>query len=217
MAKIDYPPAVQNLIRQLRRLPGVGPRSAERMAVWLLRHGGECFGALSEALIETQSRIAPCAECGFYVQDEVCLVCDNGHRDSTQLCVVEQAADILSIERTGAFKGLYHTLGGRLSPLEHVGPGDLRISELLGRIRRGGVQEVILALSADVEGESTSSYLAERLQEFELSVTRIAHGLPVGGGLEYVDDLTLQHAFSGRAPLRRAVVYPKDDVGKSGG
>lgn len=201
MARLDYPAIVQELIQQLRRLPGVGPRSAERMTIWLLKHGQDCSRQLQGALAEAVERVGFCPTCGFYAQDAECGLCSDTRRDASSLCVVEQSSDILSIERTGAFQGHYHALGGRLSPLEQVGPEDLRIEELLVRARQPEVTEVVLALAADVEGESTSAYLAGRLASLPVRITRLAHGLPAGGGLEYADELTLQHAFRGRTVM----------------
>ena len=196
MKPADYPEPFLHLVRELRRLPGVGPRSAERMALWLLEDG-ERPSALSGALAAARDGVQQCADCGFFATQEVCVICLEEGREQL-LCVVERATDILPIERSGAFRGRYHALGGRLSPLEHVGPEDLRLSELVGRLERGNFVEVILALSTDVEGEATANFLVEMLAPRGVRVTRLAQGMPAGGGLEHADELTLARAMSGR-------------------
>jgi recombination protein RecR len=192
----DYPEPFRDLVRELRRLPGVGPRSAERMALWLLEDG-ERPSALSAALAAARDGVQHCGDCGFFATEEVCVICQDAGREQL-LCVVERATDILPIERSGAFRGRYHALGGRLSPLEHVGPEDLRLSELVGRLERGDFAEVILALSTDVEGEATANYLVDLLAPRGVRVSRLAQGMPAGGGLEHADELTLARAMSGR-------------------
>jgi recombination protein RecR len=192
----DYPEPFSALVRELRRLPGVGPRSAERMALWLLEDG-ERPGALSGALGAAREVLRHCADCGFFSTEELCVICADDGREAL-LCVVERATDILPIERSGAFRGRYHALGGRLSPLEHVGPEDLRLGELMARLDRGAFTEVILALSTDVEGEATANYLTEILASRRVRVSRLAQGMPAGGGLEQADELTLARALSGR-------------------
>jgi recombination protein RecR len=192
----DYPEPFSALVRELRRLPGVGPRSAERMALWLLEDG-ERPGALSGALGAAREVLRHCADCGFFSTEELCVICADDGREAL-LCVVERATDILPIERSGAFRGRYHALGGRLSPLEHVGPEDLRLGELTARLDRGAFTEVILALSTDVEGEATANYLTEILASRRVRVSRLAQGMPAGGGLEQADELTLARALSGR-------------------
>jgi len=193
---VDYPEPFRQLVRELRRLPGVGPRSAERMALWLLEDG-ERPSALAEVLAGARDGVKQCTDCGFFATEEVCVICREDGREQL-LCVVERATDILPIERSGAFRGRYHALGGRLSPLEHVGPEDLRLSELVGRLERGEFTEVILALSTDVEGEATANYLVELLAPRGVRVTRLAQGMPAGGGLEHADELTLARAMAGR-------------------
>lgn len=196
MKTVDYPEPFRALVRELRRLPGVGPRSAERMALWLLEDGERTLG-LERTLSAARESLRHCAECGFFSTEERCEMCLDGTREP-MLCVVERATDILPIERSGAFRGHYHALGGRLSPLEHVGPEDLRLAELTARIDRGGFTEVILALSTDVEGEATGNYLREILAPRGVRLTRLAQGLPAGGGLEAADELTLARALAGR-------------------
>lgn len=199
MAKLEYPEAVRELVAELKRLPGVGPRSAERMAVWLLQHKRAEPLALAGALERAEAELCMCDRCGFFATADHCAACDDASRDAAVLCVVEQATDVLPIERSGAFKGMYHCLGGKLSPLDHISPEDLRIDSLLQRVTAG--MEVILALSSDVEGEATAHYLAEELRRCGCRITRIAQGLPAGGGLEHADDLTLLRAMQGRRDM----------------
>lgn len=201
---VDYPLPVKVLIHQLKRLPGIGPKSAERIAIWLMQRGVDATAPFAEALHAAGTEVRECDVCGFFAtESEGCAVCDGPGRDHAVLCVVEQPTDILPLERSGAFRGHYHSLRGKISPLENVGPEDLRIAELVTRIRDGHFAEVILAFSADVEGEATANYLVEILSEFDgVRVTRLAHGLPVGGGLENADELTLYRALEGRVGLR---------------
>ena len=197
--KIDYPPAVQSLIAQLKRLPGIGAKSAERMAVWLLQQDQETIGTMSATLNLVSTEIKCCERCGFFAtKTEGCGICNAPNRDPSSLCVVEQPTDILPIERTGIFRGRYHALGGRLSPLDNIGPEDLRIAELERRVEETGHVEIILALGADVSGEATSNYLADLLARPERKITKLAQGMPVGGGLDTADELTLHRAFENR-------------------
>lgn len=196
MSSADYPEPFRDLVRELKRLPGVGPRSAERMALWILADG-ERAPALAEVLASAHSLLKQCAECGFFATEDLCGICIDERRERV-LCVVERATDILPIERSGAFRGYYHALGGRLSPLEHVGPADLRLAQLTRRLDAGEFHEVILALSTDVEGEATANYVQEILAPRGVRVTRLAQGMPAGGGLESADELTLARALAGR-------------------
>ncbi len=196
MKSADYPEPFRALVRELRRLPGVGPRSAERLALWLLEDG-ERPSALSAALTSARDGVRHCTECGFFCLGERCDICIDSAREPL-LCVVERATDILPIERSGAFRGRYHALGGRLSPLEHVGPEDLRLGELTARLESGHFTEVIMALSTDVEGEATTSYVVEMLAPHGVNISRLAQGMPAGGGLESADELTLARALAGR-------------------
>ncbi|MBC8125647.1 MAG: recombination protein RecR [Gloeobacteraceae cyanobacterium ES-bin-144] len=199
MSRADFPEPVKNLIGELKRLPGIGPRSAERVAVWLLQSPKADAPLLASALLTAKEKIRPCPLCGFFATEAGCVVCDDPKRDDTQLCVIEQATDIIPLERSGAFRGRYHCLGGKLSPLDRVSPEDLRIPSLLRRIEAAsGEIEVILALGSDVEGEATANYLAELLRGKNCRLTRIAQGLPAGGGLEHADELTLMRAMHGR-------------------
>lgn len=200
--RIDYPPAIQRLVAQLKALPGLGPRSAERLMLWLLQMRDERITSLVHSLGEAKERIVACADCGFFIESEsACLLCHDPRRQQRLLCVVEQAADVLRLERSGAFQGLYHVLGGRLSPLDNVTPEDLRMDSLLRRVSSLGTEEVILALGSDVEGEATASYIADLLRPTGVSVSRLAQGMPAGGGLDHVDELTLYQALHGRRKL----------------
>lgn len=196
MKGADYPDSFRALVRELRRLPGVGPRGAERMALWLIEDL-ERPASFSAALMDARNGVMRCRMCGFFSETETCVVCADDGREQI-LCVIERVTDVLPIERSGAFHGHYHVLGGRLAPLEHVGPEDLRIRELMERLGSGRYREVILALSTDVEGDATANYLAELLAPRGISVTRLAQGMPAGGGLEHADELTLSRALSGR-------------------
>lgn len=200
--RIDYPPAIQRLVTQLKVLPGLGPRSAERLMLWLLQMRDERISSLMASLGEAKERIVSCPDCGFFIEsDSACLLCHDPRRQQKLLCVVEQAADVLRLERSGAFQGLYHVLGGRLSPLDNVTPEDLRMESLVRRVGELQTEEVILALSSDVEGEATASYIADLLRPAGVSVSRLAQGMPAGGGLDHVDELTLYQALHGRRKL----------------
>jgi recombination protein RecR len=199
--RADYPEPFRELARELRRLPGIGPRSAERIALWLCSTGDARPADLANALTLAAQSIRPCGDCGFFATGALCDICSDTARAGREICVVEQATDVLPIERTGNFHGLYHVLGGRLAPLDHIGPEHLRIESLLERIAARHPAEIILALSADVEGEATTSYLDEILSTRGIPVTRIAHGLPAGGGLDHADPITLQRALAGRRRL----------------
>jgi recombination protein RecR len=201
LQRAEYPPRLQELIRQLRRLPGIGPRSAERIALWMIQTRDARPGDIAGAINDCSAGIRNCRQCGFFSEQEICPICSDPGRDQSLLCVVEQPTDILPLERTGAYRGLYHSLGGKLSPLDHVGPEDLRIAPLLERVRQDKPLEVVLALGADVEGEATTNYLAGLLQDSKCKVTRIAQGLPAGLGLESADELTILHALSGRVQI----------------
>jgi recombination protein RecR len=198
MAKIDFPKPVMGLVAELKKLPGIGTRSAERIAVWMIQHKRANPLALSDALTKANEDVYLCTVCGFFADQKGCSVCDAIGRDTKLICVVEQATDVLPIERSGAYSGQFHCLGGKLSPLDNVTPEDLRISSLLHRVHAAPQTEVILALSTDVEGEATAHYLSDLLKNCDCKVTRIAQGLPAGGGLENADQLTLMRALEGR-------------------
>jgi recombination protein RecR len=193
-------PAVDNLVAQLTRLPGVGTRTAHRLAFHILRVPGEEAHALAEAIAEVKERVRFCSECGNLTEEDRCEICRDERRDRTLVCVVEQPADLVSLERTHEYRGLYHVLGGSLSPIDGVEPEHLRIDELMGRVDRNGIQEVVLATNPNMTGEATAAYLADRLRG-RVRVTRLASGLPVGGDLEYADEVTLGRALSGRREM----------------
>ncbi|HET6408453.1 MAG TPA: recombination mediator RecR [Chthoniobacteraceae bacterium] len=199
--RVDYPPAIKRLVAELKRMPGVGPRSAERIALWMIQSRDARPAEIARTISETTQAIRPCPKCGFFTTDNLCEFCADPQRDNTLLCVVEQPTDILPLERTGGYRGWYHSLGGRISPLDHVGPDDLRIGALLERVRIEGPIEVILALGADVEGEATANYIAGLLRDLPLKTSRLAQGLPAGGGLDHADELTLTRALAGRVAL----------------
>ena len=193
-------PAVENLVAQLSRLPGVGTRTAHRLAFHLLQRPADEALALASAIEDVKERVRFCRDCGNLTEDEVCSICLDARRDHSVICVVEQPVDLLSLERTAEFRGLYHVLGGSLSPLDGVEPEHLRIDELLARVERNGVQEVVLATNPNMTGEATAAYLADRLRG-RVRVTRLASGLPVGGDLEYADEVTLGRALTGRREM----------------
>ena len=195
-----FSPSVENLVAQLTRLPGVGQRTAQRLAFHILRTPKEEALALAAAIAEVKERVRFCRECGNLTEDEVCAICLDARRDHSVICVVEQPVDLISVERTAEFRGLYHVLGGSLSPIDGVEPEHLRIDELLGRVERNGVQEVVLATNPNMTGEATAAYLADRLRG-RVRVTRLASGLPVGGDLEYADEVTLGRALAGRREM----------------
>lgn len=197
----EYPPAFQELLAALRQLPSVGPRSAERLALFLLESPPAVSERLAESLLDARRKIIPCPRCGFYAEGPLCTICADNKRDRQVWCVVEQPSDVLQLEKSGSFRGLYHVLGGRLSPLDGVGPEQLRIGSLQSRLDAEKPAEVILALGADVEGETTALYLAPILKKAGVRVTRLATGLPAGGGLEFADSVTLGYALSGRREL----------------
>jgi recombination protein RecR len=182
-------------------MPGVGPRSAERIALWMIQAKAGQPEQIAGAITNTRQSVRPCARCGFFATAEICDICGDPSRATELLCVVEQATDILPLEKTSAFRGLYHSLGGRISPLDHVAPEDLRIRELMDRVEKENFSEIIFALASDVEGEATTNYLVDLLKEKGVALTRIARGLPAGGGLESADELTLYQALSGRTKL----------------
>jgi recombination protein RecR len=182
-------------------MPAVGPRSAERIALWMVRARDDQPEQIARAVVDTRQSIRPCNLCGFFAAGEFCEICADSSRSTELLCVVEQPTDILPLEKTGVFRGRYHSLGGKISPLDHVSPEDLRIKELLERVDHEKISEIIFALPADVEGESTTSYIVGLLKDKPITLTRIARGIPAGGGLESADELTLSAALSGRTRL----------------
>jgi recombination protein RecR len=193
-----YEGAVQDLIDELGRLPGVGPKSAQRIAFHLLASESDDVERLASTLVRVKNDVKFCTICGNVSESEQCRICTDDRRDPTVICVVEEPKDVLAVERTREFRGRYHVLGGAISPIDGVGPDDLRIRELLARLRDGVVTELILATDPNLEGEATATYLARLISPMELTVSRLASGLPVGGDLEYADEVTLGRAFSGR-------------------
>ena len=193
-------PSVDNLVAQLTRLPGIGSRTAQRLAFHILAAQKDEAVALAHAIEEVKERVRFCRECGNLTEEELCTICLDTRRDRTVVCVVEQPVDVISLERTHEYRGLYHVLGGSLSPLDGVEPEHLRIDELLRRVATGEITEVVLATNPNMTGEATAAYLADRLRD-RATVTRLASGLPVGGDLEYADEVTLGRALAGRREI----------------
>ncbi|WP_405726904.1 recombination mediator RecR [Streptomyces sp. NBC_01537] len=196
-----YEGVVQDLIDELGRLPGVGPKSAQRIAFHILQADPADVRRLAHALAEVKAKVRFCTVCGNVAESEQCRVCRDPRRDPSVICVVEESKDVVAVERTREFRGRYHVLGGAISPIEGIGPDDLRIRELLARLADGTVTELILATDPNLEGEATATYLARMIKPMGLKVTRLASGLPVGGDLEYADEVTLGRAFEGRRLL----------------
>ncbi len=196
-----YEGVLADLIEELGRLPGIGPKSAQRIAFHLLQAPEDEVRQLAETLLILKQRVRFCVICGHVTDEDECRICRDPRRDPAVLCVVEEPKDVIAIERTGEYRGRYHVLGGAISPIDGIGPDDLRIRELLQRLADGVVQEVILATDPNLEGEATATYLARTLSPMGLTVTRLASGLPVGGDLEYADEVTLGRAFAGRRRL----------------
>ena len=197
----SLPEPIASLIAGLGRLPGIGPRSAERLALHLVQSEIQSVKELARLLVTAREKIAQCTICGALTENQPCGICGDSRRDGSIVCVVERAVDIISIEKPATYRGRFHVLGGKISPLNGVGPEDLRIASLEERLKAEAIQEVIIALPSDVEGDATSFYLAQRLNAKGVKVSRIAHGLPVGSGLEFADELTLSKANEGRRPL----------------
>ena len=197
-----YEGVVQDLIDELGRLPGVGPKSAQRIAFHLLAAEPADVRRLVSALTEVKEKVRFCATCGNVAEDEQCRICRDSRRDLTVICVVEEPKDVVAIEKTREFRGRYHVLGGAISPIEGIGPDDLRVRELMTRLADSEVTELILATDPNLEGEATATYLTRMLKDLDLTVTRLASGLPVGGDLEYADEVTLGRALAGRRSAR---------------
>jgi len=193
-------PSIERLVAELSRLPGIGPRSAQRLAFHLMKAPPERGRALADALVQMGERLRPCRVCFSFAEDELCPICADPRRDATVLCAVEEPSAILPIERTHEFRGRYHVLGGALSPIDGIDPGDLRIEELVARIERDGVRELVIATNPTMPGEATALYLADLVRD-RVRVTRLASGLPVGADLEHADELTLGRALLGRREL----------------
>jgi recombination protein RecR len=196
-----YEGPIQELIDELSRLPGVGPKSAQRLAFWLVKAPPEDAKRLAQVIVQAKERIAFCRECGNVAEGDLCRICRDAGRDITTICVVEEPKDASTIEKAGVIKGRYHVLGGAISPLDGIGPDDLRVQELLDRVERDHVTEVILAMNPNLEGNATAMYVAALLKPLGVTVTRLASGLPVGGDLEYADEVTLGQALEGRREM----------------
>ena len=196
-----YEGVVQDLIDELGRLPGVGPKSAQRIAFHILQADPTDVRRLAQILLEVKEKVRFCATCGNVAEDTECRICRDPRRDPTVLCVVEESKDVQAVERTREYRGRYHVLGGAISPIEGIGPDDLRVRELMTRLADGTVTELIIATDPNLEGEATATYLARLIKPMGLTVTRLASGLPVGGDLEYADEVTLGRAFEGRRRL----------------
>jgi recombination protein RecR len=193
-----YPPSILKLIKSLSRLPGIGEKTAERLAMHILRAPRSEAEQLSSSIIEVKDKIRLCSVCFGLSDTDICNICSDRTRTPSILCVVEQPADMVAIEKSGAFSGLYHILEGVLSPMDGIGPDKIRIKELISRIAQGEIKEVVLATSTNVEGEATAAYIAERIENYRIKVSRIASGVPIGGDLKYVDQVTLKKAMETR-------------------
>jgi recombination protein RecR len=197
----SLPEPISRLIAALGKLPGIGPRSAERITLHLVQSEPSSVKELAASLIDARERVVPCTICAALTEQQPCAICSDARRDSSLVCVVERPVDILSIEKSESYRGKYHVLGGKISPLNGVGPEDLRIGDLEARLQREPIREIIIALPSDVEGDATSYYLARQFAAKGVKTSRIAHGLPVGSGLEFADGMTLGRAIEGRRPL----------------
>jgi recombination protein RecR len=193
-----YPDSILNLIRQISRLPGIGEKTAERLALHILRAPGPEAGQLADAIRDIKEKTRLCSQCYSLSDGPVCRICADSHRDASQLCVVEQPADMVALEKSGAFRGRYHILGGVLSPMDGIGPDKIRVRELMARLAAGEIAEVVTATSTSVEGEATADYISSQLTQRSIRVTRIASGVPVGGDLKFVDQVTLKRAMETR-------------------
>ncbi|NKE08478.1 MULTISPECIES: recombination mediator RecR [Kocuria] len=196
-----YEGAVQDLIDELGRLPGVGPKSAQRIAFFLLDADRQDVQRLSDAMSAVKERVKHCQICGNVAEQDECAICRDARRDQTVICVVEESRDVMAIERTKSFRGLYHVLGGSINPIAGIGPDQLRVRELMTRLSDESIEEIVLATDPNLEGEATATYLARMLKTLGIKVTRLASGLPVGGDLEYADEVTLGRAFEGRTTV----------------
>jgi recombination protein RecR len=196
-----YPQPMSKLIHELSKLPGIGPKTAQRLAFHILTRPEEEISKLAESLLEAKLKIGFCSVCGHLTEASPCSICSERNRDQSLICVVEESRDVIAMEKTKVYKGLYHVLGGAISPLEGIGPDDLRIKELLERISANVFKEIIIATDPNIEGETTALYLSKIFRPLGLKITRLARGLPVGGDLEYADEITLGKAFEGRTEL----------------
>lgn len=198
---MEAAPAIQTLLDELERMPGVGPKSAQRIAYWILNSDRATAERLAQAVLDVKSSVHFCPRCFNYAQGDVCDICGSANRDAHTICVVSEPRDITAIERTAVYKGLYHVLGGALSPMDGIGPDDLKVAELMARLAAEDVTEVLIATNPDVEGETTATYLARLIKPLGIEVSRLASGLPVGGDLEFADEITLGRAIEARRAL----------------
>ncbi len=198
---MDYPGPVAKLVNELNKLPGVGPKTAQRLSFFILKQPPEEAEKLARTIVEARHSVKYCSMCGSLTDVDPCEICRSPVRDKSIICVVEDPRDVISIERSREFRGVYHVLHGAISPMDGVGPDDLTIRDLLDRVKDRGVKEVVLATNSSVEGEATAMYIARLIQPTGIKVTRIAHGIPVGGDLEYADEITLARAFEGRREM----------------
>lgn len=192
------PQKIQNAIDQFAKLPGIGPKSAQRLTFYLLRSGEKDVRDFGEAILGLKDNLQTCQVCCNISESDNCVICSDSSRDGKVICVVGEPLDIIAVEKTGQFRGLYHVLGGVISPVEGIGPDDLFIANLVRRVKAGGVDEVILATNPNLEGETTALYIQRLIKPFDVKITRLAHGLPVGSDLEYADEITLSRSFEGR-------------------
>jgi recombination protein RecR len=197
-----YPTSILNLIKSIAKLPGIGEKTAERLALHLLHAPRKDVEELARGILDIKEKVRLCSRCYGLSDGDLCRICSNPGRDAGLVCVVEQPADMVAVEKSGAFQGTYHILNGVLSPIDKVGPGDIRIAELMSRVSQGTVKEVVLATGTNVEGESTAAYIAQQLEKFAVKTTRIASGVPMGGDLKYVDQVTLKKAMEARHAVR---------------
>jgi len=193
-----YPLSIMNLVKNISRLPGIGKKTAERLTMHIIRSPLKEVEQLSLSILETRKKIRSCSICFGLSDSDICNICSDRTRDSSLLCVVEQPADMVAIEKSGAFKGIYHILQGAMSPMDGIGPDDIRLKELLSRIKDNNVKEVVLATSTTVEGEATALYISQRLENYPVKATRIASGIPIGGDLKYIDQITIKRAMETR-------------------
>lgn len=198
---IYYAEPVARLIEEFSKLPGIGPKTAQRLAFFILNVSNDYANGLAKAIVDAKEKIKYCSVCCNLTDMDPCQICRNEHRDKTILCIVQEARDVIALEKTREFKGYYHVLHGAISPMEGIGPNDLMIKELLPRLHTGEIKEVVLATNPNIEGEATAMYIAHIIKPLGIKVTRIAHGLPVGGDLEYADEVTLSKAFEGRREM----------------
>ena len=196
-----YPASIQNLIKNIARLPGIGEKTAERLALHILRAPRQEVEELAQSLLKIKDKVKFCSQCYALSDSELCTLCSDPARDSSVLCVVEQPADMVAIEKSGGFRGMYHVLSGALSPMNGIGPENIRIRELMTRIQQDEVKEVVLATATNVEGEATASYIAQLMEKHQIKVSRIASGVPMGGDLKYIDQVTLKRAMESRHAL----------------